>query len=58
MKLRTRNRLMDALYHEQLSLNEVKRQLMYTYLLPARIAKRRAKELLKEAIEYWESDSY
>ena len=58
MKLRIRNRLMDALYHEQLSLNEVKRQLMYTYLLPARIAKQRAKELLKEAIEYWESDSY
>lgn len=58
MKLRTRNRLMDELYHEQLSLNEVKRQLMYTYLLPARIAKKRAKELLKEAIEYWESDSY
>ncbi|WPK19887.1 hypothetical protein [Salmonella phage SD-1_S14] len=39
MKLRTRNRLMDALYHEQLSLNEVKRQLMYTYQFPARIAK-------------------
>ncbi|HAN4490934.1 TPA: hypothetical protein IFC62_004927 [Escherichia coli] len=58
MKLRTRNRLMDALYNEQLSLNEVKRQLMYTYQFPARIAKQRAKELLKEAIEYWESDSY
>lgn len=58
MKLRTRNRLMDAQYHEQYSLNEVKRQLMYTYQLPARAAKQRAKELLKEAIEYWESDSY
>lgn len=58
MKLRTRNRLMDALYHEQCSLNEVKRQLMTTYQLPARVAKQRANELLKEAIEYWESDSY
>lgn len=58
MKLRTRNRLMDALYHEQLSLNEVKRQLMAAYHLPARTAKQRSKELLEEAIEYWESDSY
>lgn len=58
MKLRTRNRLMDALYHEQCTLNDTKRQLMYTYQLPASVAKQRAKELLKEAIEYWESDSY
>lgn len=58
MKLRTRNRLMDSLYREEQSINDVKQQFMLGYRMPARKAKRIAHELLEEAIEYWNSDVY
>lgn len=56
MKIRTRNRIMDSLYREESTVNDVKQQFVLGYRMPARKAKRLAEELLQEGIEYWNSD--
>ncbi|WEM33540.1 hypothetical protein EJP02_479 [Escherichia phage EJP2] len=60
MKLKRydRNRIMDALYREEISLNKVKVYFMLEGRLPARKAKQLAIELLNEGIEYWHYDGY
>jgi|AGFS01.1.fsa_nt_gi hypothetical protein len=60
MKLKRydRNRIMDSLYREETSIKDVKAHFVLGYRQPARKAKRMAVELLKEGIEYWNSDVY
>lgn len=60
MKLnrKERNRIMDALYREQTTIRDVKAHFVLGYRIPARKAKQMAEDLLKEGIEYWNSDVY
>lgn len=60
MKLNSyhRNRIMDSLYREETSIKAVKAHFVLGYRIPARKAKQMAEDLLKEGIEYWNSDVY